>query len=100
MSKIALMNKARKDKKEDAEKLSNAQAYNLLNNQYNHLQKLYQDLLTQYKQKEDEFITSNPILNDLWQHDKKKFINMNKSCQLKIQKVNCMELICHLLPLN
>ena len=57
MSKIALMNKARKDKKEDAEKLSNAQAYNLLNNQYNHLQKLYQDLLTQYKQKEDEFIT-------------------------------------------
>lgn len=72
MSKIALMNKARKDKKEEADKLSNAQAYNLLNNQYTHLQKLYQDLLIRYQQKEDEFKTSNPILNDLCQHEKKK----------------------------
>lgn len=65
------MNKARKDKKEEADKLSNAQAYNLLNNQYTHLQKLYQDLLIRYQQKEDEFKTSNPILNDLCQHEKK-----------------------------
>lgn len=85
------MNKARQEKKEDAEELSLTQSYNLLKNQYSHLQKQYNELLLQFKKKENTFKTSNPILNDLYLHDEndcKEYSEETLELSLKIRTIS------------